>query len=295
MFTTGHPGEAMSREFPIEPDYVRHIVKACLQEDVGPGDLTAALTPDTTINARLVVRQDAVICGTPFFEGVFEQLDPRVNIHWRVVDGGHCNAGAIVCEIEGNARPILTGERSAINLLQTLSGTATAVRRFVDAVAGTGARILDTRKTIPGLRVAQKWAVRCAGGHNHRQGLFDGILIKENHLRSGESIAEAVARARRAAPPNVPVTIEVETLEQLEEALCAGAPRVLLDNFSVSDMKRAVEINRHRAELEASGNVHLDNVRRVAETGVDCISVGAITKNLKAVDLSLQFEKPTGD
>lgn len=279
----------MSREFPIEPDYVRHLVRVCLDEDVGPGDLTTALTPNATINARLVLRQDAVVCGIPFFEGVFEQLDPRVAVQWRIQDGSRCAAGSVVCEIEGHARPILTGERSAINLLQTLSGTATAVRRYVDAVAGTGARILDTRKTIPGLRVAQKWAVRCAGGHNHRQGLFDGILIKENHLRSGESIAEAVARANRTAPQNVPVTIEVENLVQLEEALSAGAPRVLLDNFSIAKLKRAVAINRQRAELEASGNVHLDNVRAIAETGVDCISVGALTKHLEAVDFSLQF------
>ncbi|MGA8260285.1 MAG: carboxylating nicotinate-nucleotide diphosphorylase [Arenicellales bacterium] len=281
----------MPSEFPIDPEYVRRVAKACLEEDVGTGDLTAALTPDTSINARLVCRQSAVICGTPFFEAVFAQLHPRAGIDWLTSDGGQVDAGETVCKIAGEARPVLTGERSAINLLQTLSGTATAVRRYVDEVAGTGARILDTRKTIPGLRLAQKWAVRCAGGNNHRQGLFDGILIKENHLRSGESIGQAVARAMRAAPPNIAVTIEVENLEQLEEALKAGAPRVLLDNFSLDEMRQAVVINRHRAELEASGNVHLDNVRAVAETGVDCISVGAITKDLKAVDFSMQFDK----
>lgn len=279
----------MSNEYPIDPDYVRRLARACLDEDVGAGDLTAGLVPDVMVNARLISRQPAVICGTPFFTAVFEQLDSRVKIDWRMADGDRVESDEVLCEINGHARPVLTAERSAINLLQTLSGTATAVRRYVDAVAGTGARILDTRKTIPGLRVAQKWAVRCGGGHNHRQGLFDGILVKENHLRSGESITQAVHRARDAAAADVPVTIEVETLGQLEEALAAGAPRVLLDNHSVDELRRAVETNRGRAELEASGGITLDNIRAVAETGVDTISVGAMTKDLKAVDLSLQF------
>lgn len=279
----------MPNEYPIDPEYVRRVVRACLDEDVGAGDLTAGLTPDVMINARLVSRQPAVVCGTPFFAAVFQQLIPRLEINWHVADGDHVQADEVLCEINGHARAILTAERSAINLLQTLSGTATAVRRYVDAVAGTGARILDTRKTIPGLRAAQKWAVRCGGGHNHRQGLFDGILIKENHLRSGESITEAVYRARDAAAVDVPITIEVENLLQLEEALAAGAPRVLLDNYSIDELRRAVEINRHRAELEASGGITLDNIRAVAETGVDTISVGAMTKDLKAADLSLLF------
>ncbi len=279
----------MSAEFPIDPDYIRRLVQSCLDEDVGAGDLTAGLTPDVMVRARLVSRQSAVLCGTPFFSAVFERLDARSTITWHATDGDRIGPDQVLCEISGHARPILTGERSAINLLQTLSGTATAVRRHVDAVAGTGVRILDTRKTIPGLRVAQKWAVRCGGGHNHRQGLFDGIMIKENHLRSGESITEAVARARGAAADNVMITVEVETLLQLEEALGAGAPRVLLDNHSIDELRRAVEINRHRAELEASGSITLDNIRAVAETGVDTISIGAITKNLEAVDLSLLF------
>lgn len=279
----------MSNEYPIDPDYVRRVVRACLDEDVGTGDLTAGLTPDIMVNARLVSRQSAVICGTPFFSAVFAQLDSRLEVKWHVDDGDHVASNEVLCEINGHTRPILTGERSAINLLQTLSGTATTARRYVDAVAGTGAKILDTRKTIPGLRGAQKWAVRCGGGHNHRQGLFDGILIKENHLRSGESITEAVYRARDAAPSGTPITIEVENLLQLEEALGAGAPRVLLDNYSIDELRRAVEINRHGAELEASGGISLDNIRAVAETGVDSISVGAMTKDLEAVDLSLLF------
>lgn len=284
----------MTDTFPIDIAVVRRIVDICLEEDLGTGDLTASLTPDKQITARLISRQPAVICGIPFFTAVFATLDPRVAVDWRISDGDRVESGDVVCELSGPARPILSGERSAINLLQTLSGTATVVRRYVDAVAGTGARILDTRKTIPGLRAAQKWAVRCGGGHNHRHGLFDGILIKENHLRSGESVAKAVARARAAAPPGAPVTIEVENLDQLAEALAAGAPRVLLDNFAVGDLIRAVEINHERAELEASGNVGLDNARTIAETGVDTISVGALTKNLEAVDFSLQFEDHTG-
>lgn len=282
----------MSNKHPVDTETVQHLVRLCLEEDVGTGDLTAAVTPDKHVRARLVSRQTAVICGTPFFATVFEQLDPALSIEWRFGDGDAVADGDVVCELTGHARPILTGERSAINLLQTLSGTATVVRRYVEAVAGTGARILDTRKTIPGLRAAQKWAVRCGGGHNHRQGLFDGLLIKENHLRSGESIGDAVARARAAATPGVPITIEVERLDQLDEALEAGAPRILLDNFPPELLEQAVARNRGRAELEASGNVTLDNVRAIAETGVDTISVGALTKDLKAVDLSLQFDVP---
>jgi len=281
----------MANEYPIDLDYVRRVVRTCLDEDVGTGDLTAALTPNAEVSARLVARQSAVVCGTPFFSAVFEALDAGTGIDWRISDGDYVDADEVLCELSGHARTLLTGERSAINLLQTLSGAATAARRYVDAVAGTGAKILDTRKTIPGLRVAQKWAVRCGGGHNHRQGLFDGILVKENHLRSGESITEAVYRARDAAPAGVAITIEVENLLQLEEALAAGAPRVLLDNYSIDELRRAVEINRHRAELEASGGITLDNIRAVAETGIDAISVGAMTKDVQAVDLSMQFAR----
>jgi nicotinate-nucleotide pyrophosphorylase (carboxylating) len=284
----------MPHEYPIDGDYVRRIVRGCLEEDVGAGDLTAELTPDITVEARLIARQSAVLCGRPFFTEVFKQLEPRLSIQWRAADGNLVESNEVLCEIHGRARPILTGERSAINLLQTLSGTATMVHRYVEAVAGTGARILDTRKTIPGLRVAQKWAVRCGGGHNHRQGLFDGILIKENHLRSGETITEALRRARDAATGDVAITVEVENLLQLEEALAADAPRVLLDNYSIEELRRAVEINRHRAELEASGGITLDNIRAVAETGVDAISVGAVTKDLEAVDLSLLFTAQPG-
>jgi len=274
----------------IDPDYVRRVALTCIEEDVGSGDLTAAITPDRPVTARLLARQPAVLCGTPFFAAVFAALDPAVSVRWCSGDGARVEAGEVLCELSGPARPVLSGERSAINLLQTLSGTATSVRRHVEAVAGTGARILDTRKTIPGLRVAQKWAARHGGGHNHRQGLFDAILIKENHLRSGESIREALARARQAAPDGVVITIEVENLEQLGEAIDAGAPRVLLDNFPLDELQQAVRINQQQAELEASGNIGLDNIRQVALTGVDTISVGAMTKNLEAVDLSLQFD-----
>lgn len=282
----------MSQNYPFDHDYLERVARTCLEEDVGAGDRSAVLTPDIPVRARLVAREAAVICGTPFVAAVFAQLDPDLAIAWRRANGESVEPGGVVCEIRGRARPILTGERSAINLIQTLSGTATLTRRYVDAVAGTGIRILDTRKTIPGLRAAQKWAVRCGGGYNHRQGLFDGILIKENHLRSGGSLGEVLRRARNAAMQDIEVTIEVETLQQLEQALAAGAARILLDNYSLDEMRSAVAINGHRAELEASGGVTLDNVRAIAETGVDCISVGAITKNVTAVDLSLQFDQP---
>ena len=274
----------------LDPDHVRTLVAQTLAEDIGDGDLTARLTPNEPVSARLISRQDAVICGQPFFSEVFRQLDAAVAVDWLVAEGAAVAKDQQICHLSGPARPILTGERSAINLLQTLSGTATTVARWARELEGTATRLLDTRKTIPGLRVAQKYAVRCGGGHNHRMGLFDGILIKENHLRSGETIAEAVTRARPLQGEQRLVEVEVETLAQLEQALQAGATRVLLDNFTLPQLEQAVKLAAGRAELEASGGIGLDELRRVAETGVHYISVGALTKNLQAVDLSLLFD-----
>ena len=220
---------------------IAETVRRTLAEDVGPGDLTAALVPtDTTVRAVLVTRQAAVLCGSAWFDEVFHQLDPAVRVEWQVADGDAVEAGQTLCTVSGPARPILTGERSAINLLQTLSATATVTHRYAARVRGTGARVLDTRKTIPGLRLAQKYAVRTGGGHNHRIGLFDGILIKENHIRASGSVGAAVSRAREAADSDVLVEVEVETLEQLDEAIAAGATRILLDNFDVDGLRDAV-------------------------------------------------------
>lgn len=274
----------------LDPEYVRALVARTLAEDIGDGDLTARVTPNNPVAARLLSRQDAVICGKAFFIEVFRQLDRAVQVDWLIAEGAAVVRDQQICRLSGPARPILTGERSAINLVQTLSGTATTVARYVRQLAGTGTRLLDTRKTIPGLRMAQKYAVRCGGGHNHRLGLFDGILIKENHLRSGETIAEAISRARRLAQDAQTVEVEVESLEQLQTAVEAGATRILLDNFTPTQLAQAVELTHGRAELEASGGIGLDSLRRIAETGVDYVSVGALTKNLDAVDLSLLFD-----
>ncbi len=238
----------------------------------------------------LISRQDAVLCGTAWFDEVFKQLDAEIRIDWRAADKEPVTADQIICRMEGRALPMLSGERSALNWLQTLSGTATLTHRFVQRIAGTGAVILDTRKTIPGLRLAQKYAVRCGGGENHRLGLYDGVLIKENHLRTGDTIDTVLARARENSPADALVEIEVDSLAQFEQALAAGATRVLLDNFTVPALREAVAVNRGRAKLEASGGIDLDNVLQVAETGVDYISIGALTKNMEAVDLSLEFE-----
>ncbi len=260
-----------------------------LAEDLGPGDLTGALLPPgQRLEAVLVCREAAVVCGRPWVDAVFARLDPSIRPAWRVAEGQAVAAGSVLCRIEGPARGILAGERTALNFLQTLSGVATATRRHVEAVAGTGARILDTRKTLPGLRRPLKYAVRTGGGHNHRMGLYDGILIKENHIRAAGSLAAALARARAQAPPGVPVEVEVEDLAMLDQALAAGARHILLDNFSLDDLRAAVRRAAGRARLEASGGITLANVRRVAETGVDDISIGALTKDLRAVDLSLQ-------
>jgi nicotinate-nucleotide pyrophosphorylase (carboxylating) len=264
-------------------------VTAALTEDVATGDLTAQLAPDVAnAQAHVLCREDAVLCGTAWFAACVQRLDPAARLRWLARDGDRVAAGTRVCDIIGSSRALLTAERSALNFLQLLSAVATTTRRYVDRVAGTRAAILDTRKTLPGLRVAQKYAVTVGGGHNHRMGLWDAILIKENHIAAAGGIVPALAAAKldkRAAW----VQIEVETPAQLHEAVVAGATMVLLDNMSLDDMRAAVAWTAGRAELEASGGITLDNVRAVAETGVDRISIGALTKDIAAVDLSLRF------
>jgi nicotinate-nucleotide pyrophosphorylase (carboxylating) len=272
-----------------DPTYVSQTVATALQEDVGSGDLTAQLVPaDRASRAIVITREDAVLCGTAWFEEVFRQIDPRVRVTWSARDADRVRADQQLCALEGAARSLLTGERTALNFLQMLSATATATRKYVDAVAGTKCRILDTRKTLPGLRQAQKYAVRCGGGTNHRIGLFDAILVKENHIAAAGSIASAVAEARRINA-KVLLEVEVENLAQLREALAARVDRVLLDNFSLDQMREAVKVANGRTGLEASGNISLETLRSVAETGVDFISVGGLTKHVRAVDLSMRF------
>lgn len=273
-------------------------VSRALREDVRGGDLTASLIPAAARgHARVIAREDGVIAGIEWFQRCFDELDPDCEIFWHVQDGKHIAAGVQICEITGNARALLTAERSALNFLQMLSAVATKTRAFVDAVAGTQAKILDTRKTLPGLRMAQKYAVRTGGGHNHRIGLYDGILIKENHIMAAGGIKAALQAAfalvQHQAPRDTMIEIEVETLEQLREAIACGAKLVLIDNMSLDQMRDAVRIvaasGSHRVELEASGGVTLNSVRAIAETGVGRISVGSLTKDVKALDLSMRF------
>jgi nicotinate-nucleotide pyrophosphorylase (carboxylating) len=285
----------MDRPLPADPDPadVGHAVANALQEDIGSGDLTAQLIPaDRLSRASVITREDAVLCGTSWFDEVFRQVDARVAVVWAAHDGDQVHANQVLCTLDGPARALLTGERTALNFLQALSATATATRRYVDAAAGTSCRILDTRKTIPGLRLAQKYAVRCGGGTNHRIGLFDAILVKENHIAAAGSIAHAVAEARRLNA-TVLLEVEVENLAQLRQALDARVDRILLDNFTLQDMRNAVQIARQHAntgtQLEASGNMTLETLRAVAETGVDFISVGGLTKHVRAIDLSMRF------
>jgi nicotinate-nucleotide pyrophosphorylase (carboxylating) len=264
-----------------------------IAEDLGAGDLTAALVREkATAEATIVARESMVQAGRPWVDEVYRQLDPRIAIDWKANDGDRVAAGATVARLRGPARPLLSGERTALNFLQMLSSTATATARFVEAVSGTRTKILDTRKTIPGLRLAQKYAVRCGGGVNHRIGLFDAILIKENHILGAGGIGAAVAEARRVHP-GVAIEIEVESIDELRQALDARAERLLLDNFSVEQLREAVTVNGEEGDppalLEASGNMCLSMVRTVAETGVDYISVGALTKNIDAIDLSMRF------
>ena len=264
-------------------------IAAYLAEDVGSGDLTASIIPETKqANARVVTREAMVVCGQAWFEAVFRQLDPSIVIEWQIQDGEDVSAGNVLCQLRGPARALLTGERTALNLLQTLSATATVARVYANAIAGSGCKVLDTRKTLPGLRLAQKYAVKCGGCVNHRIGLFDAILIKENHIVAAGSISAAISQAR--AISNVMVEIEVESLDELQEALAAHPDRVMLDNFSIEQLKSAVAMNDGQVELEASGNVSLETIRDIAETGVDYISIGALTKNVQAIDLSMRIE-----
>jgi nicotinate-nucleotide pyrophosphorylase (carboxylating) len=268
-------------------------VEAALREDIGSGDVTAALVPAAQrVRGSLVTRERAVLAGRPWVDATFRHLDPHVQLTWHANDGEPIAANQVVFDIAGGARPVLTGERTALNFLQLLSGTATAARRFVEAVAGTGCIILDTRKTVPGLRTAQKYAVQCGGAHNHRMGLYDRVLIKENHIAAAGSLSAAI-RAARSHAPGLAVEVEVESLDELEEALAAAPDIVMLDDFSLADLRAGVALNRERARqvlLEASGSVSLETVRGVAETGVDYISVGSLTKHVRAVDLSMRLE-----
>jgi len=264
-------------------------VAIALSEDIGGGDLTALLTSGGHVSrGRVVSREAAVLCGTAWFDACFLRLDGTARIDWQAKDGERITAGQTLCEIAAETRALLTAERTALNFLQLLSATATATRRFVDAVAGTGAKIIDTRKTLPGLRLAQKYAVRAGGGTNHRLGLYDGILIKENHILAAGGIAAALSSARGLAHPGVFIQVEVETLAQLGEALACGAEMILLDNFGLETMREAVTLTAGRASLEASGGVDITRVRAIAETGVDRISIGSLTKDVRAVDLSLR-------
>ncbi len=268
---------------------VEENVRAALAEDIGSGDLTAALIPvDRMAEAWVISRESAVVCGRPWVDETFRQLDRSVRLVWHVNDGDQVEPGQELFRLNGTARALLTGERTALNFLQTLSGTATEARRYADAVAGLTVKILDTRKTLPGLREAQKYAVRCGGCHNHRHGLYDGVLIKENHILAAGSISAAVSKVRPYAQGK-PIEVEVETLAELEEALAAGADIVMLDNFSREQIRQAVGLNQGRAKLEVSGNVELEGLRALAETGVDYISTGALTKHVRAVDLSMRF------
>lgn len=271
-------------------EYIRTSVLRALDEDIADGDLTAALIdPGAMSVARIISRENAVICGRDWVEMVFHELDAAIRLDWKIGDGDRVKPDQTLVELKGPSRTLLSGERVALNFLQTLSGTATVTARYVEAVKGTLTRILDTRKTIPGLRLEQKYAVTCGGGHNHRVGLYDGILIKENHIAAAGGIVPAVAAARKMAKPGVLLEVEVETLDQLQEAIDAGAPRVLLDNFDNAQLREAVKLTAGRAELEASGNMDISNIHEVAETGVDYISIGALTKHVHAVDLSMRF------
>ncbi len=296
---------------PLDRNLAPHIranVAAALEEDMGSlphrweseperayptlagHDLTAQLIPEHVgAQARVITRQDMVLCGTQWFEECFRALDVNCEIHWELREGQTAQPNQALCEIQGDARAMLTAERSALNFLQLLSATATETRRYVEAVDGTRAKIMDTRKTLPGLRMAQKYAVTVGGGHNQRIGLFDGVLIKENHILAAGGIRPALEAAYRFAPPDATVQIEVENLDELREALDAKARLILLDNFVLEDMRAAVDINAGRAELEASGGVNFHTVRAIAETGVDRISIGSLTKDVRAVDLSMRF------
>lgn len=269
---------------------IKRAVSIALEEDIGDGDATAAsFDINRTINAVVICREDAIFCGAPWFSETFEQLDPNIKINWLVDDGAQLEKNATVCTLHGNAQAILGGERTAINFIQTLSATATLTRTFVDRISGTSAQILDTRKTLPGMRYAQKYAVSCGGGKNHRMGLYDAILIKENHIATAGSIKIAVSIAKQKYP-NLKLEVEVESKDELKEALETQADTILLDNFTLSEIEAAVTLNENQKKLEASGNITLENIREIAKTGVHYISIGAITKNITAVDFSMRLK-----
>ena len=279
------------RNPPELPNDLVNTVQRALAEDVGEGDVTAQLiAPNVSMQAQVISRNEAMLCGTAWFNEVFKQLDDAVQITWYAHDGDAISGNQPLCTLTGLAHALLTGERTALNFLQLLSGVATQTQRYINAIEGTKARILDTRKTLPGLRSAQKYAVRFGGGYNHRMGLYDAFLIKENHILAAGSIQQAVNAARQLSP-NLFVEVEVETLTEVEEALETGAERLLLDNFSISLLTEAVALVRGRAELEASGGINLQTIRSIAETGVNYISVGAITKHVQAVDLSMRVQE----
>ncbi|RRJ83301.1 carboxylating nicotinate-nucleotide diphosphorylase [Aestuariirhabdus litorea] len=287
MTSTPNSNPALARD-------IEHTVRWALQEDIGSGDITAALIPaEQQARARIITREAAVICGVDWVNEVFRQLDPSVEIQWRVTDGDRVEPNAELFLLQGNARSLLTGERCALNFLQTLSGTATLCHRYALQVADTPVRLLDTRKTIPGLRSAQKYAVTQGGCFNHRIGLFDAFLIKENHINACGGIPQAIATAQRQAPGK-PVEVEVESLAELELALTAGADIIMLDNFSLEEMREAVARNQGKAKLEASGGITRDTLLPIAQTGVDYISIGALTKDCRAIDLSMRFEELKG-
>ncbi len=264
-------------------------ISVYLAEDIGTGDITAAIIPESIqAQAQVITREDMVLCGQAWFDAVFKQLNADIQIDWQVKEGDSVVENTVLCKLQGSARGLLTGERTALNLLQTLSATATVARQYAEAVKGTHCKVLDTRKTIPALRDAQKYAVLCGGCYNHRMGLYDGVLIKENHIMAAGSIAKAIQTARQLS--TVAVEVEVESLAQLQEALAAQPDRIMLDNFSLDDLKTAVALTAGQVELEASGNIGLANIRTIAETGVDFISIGALTKHIKAVDLSMRIQ-----
>ena len=272
-------------EAPVDAEEIARII----EEDLGSGDLTSLIVPESAqAEANVITREDMVLCGRPWFDAVFAKIDPNVRIVWFADEGKDIASGSLLCSLTGPARALLTGERTALNLLQTLSATATLSRAYAREAVGTGLTVLDTRKTIPGLRLIEKYAVRCGGCSNHRFGLYDGILIKENHILAAGSIALAVSKAQQLLA-NVPIEVEVESLDELAQALEAGANRIMLDNFNLDMMNEAVKLNAGRAKLEVSGNVELENIKTIAATGVDYVSVGALTKNVKAIDLSMRI------
>jgi nicotinate-nucleotide pyrophosphorylase (carboxylating) len=275
----------------VDPKIIQQNVRTAIEEDIGSSDYTAQLiASNQQAEAAVIAREPAIICGIPWVQACFKQIAPNTQISWQVNEGEQVEANQVLCIITGNAREILSAERCALNFLQTLSATATITRKYVDAIQGTHARIMDTRKTLPGLRVAQKYAVSVGGGLNQRMGLYDGILIKENHIAAAGSISAVLEAAIKiSAPHHLSVQIEVENLSELKEALNAGAKLILLDNFDISSLKQAVEISAKRAILEASGGIDLSNVREIAMTGVDRISIGGLTKNIQAIDLSMRF------